>query len=308
MPMRLNQLLSSSHVASCPGTRPSGSAVSESARPSRTLAPRYGLVPTKRISKLGSSAPITAKYSSVKDFRAAKWGVIAMMSAHVMGWVTLASTAALIFAIDANASFTSLFSGRSSSKRMDPLAPFFLPTTENVPASCSAKRMYSPKGSSRFSLMMGSMNLMYCSCARLFSPPLTAGYPSSRLTGSTLSGGRLILRFSLTSTGAGVGSDGRLSRNPASAGEAEARPPTSATPAESARRRLTAAAEPSTSPDRAGCCARTATAPAPLWVRGLDGATLCRKVPTAEAAASDEAMACGGARGLWVSGSRGLWV
>ena len=46
-----------------------------------------------------------------------------------MGWVTVASTAFLIFSMDAKAFLQSAFSGRSSSNRMDPFAPFFFPTT-----------------------------------------------------------------------------------------------------------------------------------------------------------------------------------
>ena len=52
----------------------------------------------------------------------------------------MASTAFLIFSIDANAFFNPLFSGRSSSKRTEPFKPFFLPTTENVPKSAKGKR------------------------------------------------------------------------------------------------------------------------------------------------------------------------
>ena len=59
-PMRLNQATRSSVLASAPGTRPSGSGPSASLRPMRILAPRYGLVPMKRNSKLGSSSPMTS--------------------------------------------------------------------------------------------------------------------------------------------------------------------------------------------------------------------------------------------------------
>ena len=93
--------------------------------------------------------------------------------------MTTASIFFLMRSMDAKASLQSAFSGRSSSKRMEPFAPFFLPTTLNVPASCSARRMYSPKGKSTFSLMMGSMNFKYCCCARPFSPPFVRA-PSSR--------------------------------------------------------------------------------------------------------------------------------
>ena len=67
--------------------------------------------------------------------RAAKCGTIAMMSAYEMGWFTVASIFFLIFSMDANASLQSAFSGRSSSNRIEPFAPFFFPTTWNVPAS-----------------------------------------------------------------------------------------------------------------------------------------------------------------------------
>eukprot|EP00982_Pelagococcus_subviridis_P014224 31314-Pelagococcus_subviridis.AAC.12 len=67
--------------------------------------------------------------------RAANCGTIAMTSAHEIGWSTLASIAALIFLTDSNALLQIWFSGRSSSKRIEPFAPFFLPTTSNVPAS-----------------------------------------------------------------------------------------------------------------------------------------------------------------------------
>ena len=60
-----------------------------------------------------------------------------MTSAQEMGCVTTASIFFLMRSMDAKASLQSAFSGRSSSKRMEPFAPFFLPTTLNVPASAA---------------------------------------------------------------------------------------------------------------------------------------------------------------------------
>ena len=95
-----------------------------------------------------------------------------MRSAYDMGWFTVASTAFLIFSMEAKAFLQSLFSGRSSSNRMEPFAPFFLPTTWKVPASWSASLMYSEYGRSMLAKMVGSTNLRYCCWALPLSPPL----------------------------------------------------------------------------------------------------------------------------------------